>query len=156
MLRNYLLQTISADGNFRCIFFLGALRVVITCRFVTKLQYDIITASWPVRSPDLVPIEHVWDISGRNVRCHHGVRKHHQRITALRLEWAAIPLNGIRIIIGLMRRWCMLTEAIALIKHSVTFKKIIPCSFIIYKKRIKSLCAKFIGYTVRLTHLRSV
>ena len=35
-----------------------------------KIQ-NIGTLSWPARSPDLVPIEYVLDILGRNVRCPH-------------------------------------------------------------------------------------
>ena len=70
---------------------------------------------------------------------------HLQIITALRREWAAIPQNDIRIIIGLIRRRCTACmvggggggagEAMHLIKHSVTFKNApSPVSFTIHKK----------------------
>ena len=39
MLGNYLRQTTSADDIFRCIFFLGALRVKNTCTFLLCLMY---------------------------------------------------------------------------------------------------------------------
>ena len=51
----------------------------------------------------MVPIEHAWEILGRNVRCHHDVRIRPQMIRSLRGEGAAIPLNDIRILFGLMR-----------------------------------------------------
>ena len=52
---------------------------------------NIVTLPWIARSPDLAPIEHVWDKLGCNVRYHHDVRPRPQMITALRHEWAAIP-----------------------------------------------------------------
>ena len=58
---------------------------------------------WPARSPDLAPIKHVLDILGCNVMYNHDVRPCLQMITALHLEWAAVPPNDIRTIIGLMR-----------------------------------------------------
>ena len=61
-----------------------------------------------------------------NVRCRHDVRTRPQVIIALRRECAAISQNDIRANIGSMCRSftpvCGLTEAIPLIKHSVTFK----------------------------------
>ena len=78
------------------------------------------------RSVDLAPIEHVWDILERNVKCRHDIRTRPQMIIALRRECAAISQNDIRAIIGSMRRRCTpvcgLMEAVPLIKQSVTFK----------------------------------
>lgn len=70
-------------------------------------NHNIRNLPWPARSPDLSPIEHVWDLLGRNVRSHHHVRTRQQMIAALRQEWNAIPQNSIRTIIGSMRRRCM-------------------------------------------------
>ena len=61
---------------------------------------------WPARSPDLSPIEHVWDILGRNVRSRHHVRTRQQMVAVLHQEWNAIPQNVIRDIISSMRRRC--------------------------------------------------
>ena len=61
---------------------------------------------WPARSPDLSPIEHVWDILGRNIRSRHHVRTRQQMVPALHQEWNAMPQNLIWDIIGLMRRRC--------------------------------------------------
>ena len=43
---------------------------------------NIVLLPWRARSPDLVPIEHVWDISGRNVRSRYNVRTRPQIIAA--------------------------------------------------------------------------
>ena len=64
--------------------------------------------NWPDRSPDLSPIEHVWDILGQRVR---------QRVprprtlqawgAALQEEWRRIPQLQIARLIGSMRRHCV-------------------------------------------------
>ena len=49
--------------------------------------------TWPATSPDLAPIEHVWDILRCKVRNRHDARTRPQMIAALCCEWAAIPQN---------------------------------------------------------------
>ena len=44
LLGNYLQQTTSADNIFRCIFFLGALRVKFNNRHITKIENKTILA----------------------------------------------------------------------------------------------------------------
>ena len=99
------------------------------CRtFVQRLTNNqiIVTLPWIARSVDLVPIEHAWDMLGRDVRYHHDVRPRPQMIYALRRERVAIPENDIRTIIGLMRHRCTtlceMTVAVSQTKYSVTFK----------------------------------
>ena len=81
---------------------------------------NIVPLPWPAKSNDLAPIEHVLDIYGCNVRYNHDVRPRLQMITALHLEWAAVPQNDIRTIIGSMCHRgmpvCEPTEAISLSK----------------------------------------
>ena len=72
------------------------------CALCMPTNQNSITLSWPARSPDLVLIEHVWDILGCNVWCNHYVK----RMTALHGKWAAVPQNDNGIIIGLMRHRC--------------------------------------------------
>ena len=67
---------------------------------------NIVALSWPARSSDRVLIEHAWDILGRNVRCPHDGRTRPELIATLRCEWAAIPQDDIRNIVGLMCRRC--------------------------------------------------
>ena len=69
---------------------------------------NIRTLPWPSMSPDLSPIERVWDILGKPVR-----RRISQPRTlgelgaALQDEWGRIPQVTIRRLIGSMRRGCI-------------------------------------------------
>lgn len=71
-------------------------------------QNNVDILRWPARSPDLSPIEHLWDELGRRIR-----RNNHQIINiaqltaALQREWDAIPLGTIQTLIRSMRRRCV-------------------------------------------------
>ena len=62
---------------------------------------------WPAYSPDLSPIEHLWDTLGRAVRrrVHQPANVRQLRI-ALREEWTNIPRHEIQRLISSMRRRC--------------------------------------------------
>ena len=62
---------------------------------------------WPARSPDLAPIEHLWDHLGCQVREHHDVNNIRDLEHALQAEWVRIPLQVIRKLICSMRRRCL-------------------------------------------------
>ena len=66
---------------------------------ITQNQ-NIVTLSRQAKSLDLAPIEHVWRVLGRNVRCYHDVITQTHTILTLSRKWVAIPQNGIRISIG--------------------------------------------------------
>ena len=69
---------------------------------------DIARMDWPARSPDLNPIEHVWDMLGRRV-----ASRQHPPITlqdlraALQEEWTLLPQNEIDDLIRSMHRRCV-------------------------------------------------
>ena len=71
-------------------------------------QQQVIRLHWPACSPDLNPIEHVWDELGRRVR-----RNHPQAITLdqlfqmLQLEWHNIPQMTLRTLVNSMRSRCL-------------------------------------------------
>ena len=68
-------------------------------------QKNVVTLPWPALSPDLNPIEHVWDFLGKKVRerqCDNA----RQLRNALQQEWNALPIQYIRRLIGSMRRRC--------------------------------------------------
>ncbi|GFV35827.1 uncharacterized protein TNCV_914171 [Trichonephila clavipes] len=68
---------------------------------------DIERMDWPARSPDLNPIEHVWDFLGRRLaaRTLPPVTIREIRL-ALQNEWAAMPLQFIDTLILSMGRRC--------------------------------------------------
>ena len=58
-------------------------------------------------SPDLSPIEHLWDHLGCQVRERHDVNNIHDLERALQAEWVRIPLQVIRKLFCSMRRRCL-------------------------------------------------
>ena len=69
--------------------------------------HNVNVLQWPARSPDLCPIEHLWDHLGRQVRECHDVNNTHDLERALQVEWARIPLQVIRKLTCSMRRLCL-------------------------------------------------
>ena len=58
--------------------------------------HNVNVLQWPARSPDLSPIEHLWDHLGRQVRERHDVNNIRDLERALQGEWVRIPLQVIR------------------------------------------------------------
>ena len=68
---------------------------------------NVNTLPLPSRSPDLAPIEHVWDIvNRRNRRNHDPFNSVRELENALVQEWNAIPLRAIQKIIRGMHKRC--------------------------------------------------
>ena len=80
-----------------------------TTRHTQKIVHihNVIVLQWPVRSPDLSPIEHLLDHLGRQVRECHDVNNIRDLERALQAEWIRIPLQVIRKLICGMRRRCL-------------------------------------------------
>ncbi|XP_071133129.1 uncharacterized protein [Mytilus edulis] len=70
-------------------------------------EQQVNVLDWPSRSPDLNPIEHVWDLLNRRIRENHGDFQNLQELeNALIREWNAIPQRQIRKILNGMRKRC--------------------------------------------------
>jgi len=70
-------------------------------------QQNVHVLDWPAKSPDLSPIEHIWNVLGRRVRRRRNQPTNlHELAHALTEEWDNIPANVIRHYIGSMRRRC--------------------------------------------------
>ncbi|KAL6457486.1 hypothetical protein MHYP_G00344490 [Metynnis hypsauchen] len=62
---------------------------------------------WPARSPDLNPIEHIWDIMSRSIhQCHVAPQTVQELADALVQVWEEIPQETIRYLIRSMPRRC--------------------------------------------------
>ena len=66
-------------------------------------QNNVNVLPWPAVSPDLNPIEHIWDELGRRVRANHQINNVNDLIQALQVEWQALPNALIRRYINSMR-----------------------------------------------------
>lgn len=70
-------------------------------------QHGIQRMDWPARSPDMNPIEHLWDLLDRRIRgCPQVPQTVHQLRQALVDEWRNIPQMDITNLINSMRRRC--------------------------------------------------
>lgn len=67
---------------------------------------NVTVLPWPAKSPDLNPIEHLWDDLDRRVRSRHPAPQTLQELQqALEQEWRRIPQNRIRrLIVSMPRR----------------------------------------------------
>ncbi|GFW24920.1 transposable element Tcb2 transposase [Trichonephila clavipes] len=74
---------------------------------------DITRMDWPAYSPDLNPIEHVWDALGRRIaaRLHHP--ENTQQLKQMLIEeWALLPQEMLHQLVLSMQRRCEATIAV--------------------------------------------
>ena len=70
-------------------------------------QAGVNRMDWPACSPDLNPIENLWDhLEQRVVRNHPPAQTLQQLLAQLQLEWQAIPQHQLRRLTNSMRRRC--------------------------------------------------
>ena len=74
-------------------------------QFLQEEGIDVM--DWPARSPDLNPIEHIWDIMSRSIHQRHVAPQTVQELAdALVQVWEEIPQETIRHLIRSMPRRC--------------------------------------------------
>ena len=74
----------------------------VTANFLAQNNVNVLP--WPALSPDMNPIEHIWDELGRRARTNHQINNVQDLIRALQLEWQVFPNVLIRRYINSMRR----------------------------------------------------
>ena len=74
----------------------------ITRQFLATNNINVL--DWPANSPDLNPIEQVWDELGRRVRRNHAIHTVNDLAAALQAEWANLPATFIQLDVESMPR----------------------------------------------------
>ncbi|UYV83088.1 hypothetical protein LAZ67_22002161 [Cordylochernes scorpioides] len=75
-----------------------------TARISQQALQDVQMLPWPPYSPDLSPIEHVWDIIGRRLHALPQPRSEDELWQIVEREWRAIPQDAIRTVIDSLPR----------------------------------------------------
>ncbi|UYV83312.1 hypothetical protein LAZ67_23000465 [Cordylochernes scorpioides] len=75
-----------------------------TARISQKALQDVQMLPWPPYSPDLSPIEHVWDIIGRRLHALPQPRSEDELWQMVEREWRATPQDAIRTLIDSLPR----------------------------------------------------
>ncbi|UYV64650.1 hypothetical protein LAZ67_3001497 [Cordylochernes scorpioides] len=75
-----------------------------TARISQQALKDVQMLPWPPYSPDLSPIEHVWDIIGRRLHALPQPRSKDELWQMVEREWRAIPQDAIRTLIDSLPR----------------------------------------------------
>ncbi|UYV60226.1 Transposase [Cordylochernes scorpioides] len=75
-----------------------------TARISQQALQDVQMLPWPPYSPDLSPIEHVWDIIGRRLHALPQLRSEDELWQMVEREWRAIPQDAIRTLIDSLPR----------------------------------------------------
>ncbi|UYV65947.1 hypothetical protein LAZ67_3005966 [Cordylochernes scorpioides] len=75
-----------------------------TARISQQALQDLQMLPWPQYSPDLSPIEHVWDIIGRRLHALPQPRSEDELWQMVEREWRAIPQDAIRTLIDSLPR----------------------------------------------------
>ncbi|UYV82352.1 hypothetical protein LAZ67_21001769 [Cordylochernes scorpioides] len=75
-----------------------------TARISQQALQDVQMLPWPPYSPDLSPIEHVWDIIGRRLHALPQSRSEDELWQMVEREWNAIPQDAIRTLIDSLPR----------------------------------------------------
>ena len=71
-------------------------------------QHQVTQVDWPAHSPDLAPIENLWDILGCLVHDnHHPAANLAQLFQFLQQEWNAIPPQTLVTLVQSMRKRCV-------------------------------------------------
>ncbi len=74
----------------------------LTQQYLTANHVDVLP--WPAVSPDMNPIEHIWDLLGRRVRSRHNVSNLQELENALQIEWNNITPRVVQRYVNSMRR----------------------------------------------------
>lgn len=67
---------------------------------------NINVLEWPSQSPDLNPIEHLWEVLDRRIRMHSDIKNQQQLFGIIESEWSRIPAETLQKLVDSMPRRC--------------------------------------------------
>ncbi|UYV77839.1 hypothetical protein LAZ67_15002543 [Cordylochernes scorpioides] len=106
-----------------------------TARISQQALQDVQMLPWPPYSPDLSPIEHIWDIIGRRLHALPQPRSEDELWQMVEREWRAIPQDAIRTLIDSLPRRVAACTAVRSVLDRLRFLPI--------KKMDQRTCIKF-------------
>ncbi|UYV80732.1 hypothetical protein LAZ67_19001555 [Cordylochernes scorpioides] len=123
-----------------------------TARISQQALQDVQMLPWPPYSPDLSPIEHVWDIIGRRLHALPQPRSEDELWQMVEREWRAIPQDAIRTLIDSLPR--RVAACIAVRGEIVDFLKLPKTTIYRVKKQFDEADSNKEGIATRKTHSR--
>ncbi|UYV66106.1 Transposase [Cordylochernes scorpioides] len=90
-----------------------------TARISQQALQDVQMLPWPPYSPDLSPIEHVWDIIGRRLHALPQPRSEDELWQMVEREWRAIPQDAIRTLTLYLDTYQVLMKKISQLKEDI-------------------------------------
>ncbi|UYV76681.1 hypothetical protein LAZ67_14001729 [Cordylochernes scorpioides] len=121
-----------------------------TARISQQALQDVQMLPWPPYSPDLSPIEHVWDIIGRRLHALPQPRSEDELWQIVEREWRIIPQDAIRTLIDSLPR--RVAACIAVRDYSVIsedFRRLIRVAMLSSRRPIirvvNSKCVRALG-----------
>ncbi|UYV61902.1 hypothetical protein LAZ67_1007025 [Cordylochernes scorpioides] len=105
-----------------------------TARISQQALQDVQMLPWPPYSPDLSPIEHVWDIIGRRLHALPQPRSEDELWQMVEREWRAISQNAIRTLIDSLPRRVAACIAVRGDRNELDFEVYINDDKSIYKE----------------------
>ncbi|UYV79433.1 hypothetical protein LAZ67_17002595 [Cordylochernes scorpioides] len=105
-----------------------------TARISQQALQDVQMLPWPPYSPDLSPIEHVWDIIGRRLHALPQPRSEDELWQMVEREWRAIPQDAIRTLIDSLPR--RVAACIAVRVYKRFYRHIVYMGFVILEESL--------------------
>ncbi len=103
-----------------------------TAKMTTALLLKVKVMEWPSMSPDLNPIEHMWDILKQKVEKHH-VSNIQQLRDVIMEEWKRMPATTCASLVNFMpRRIKAVLDVMVPLQNIDTLDTVLTCSLRVY------------------------
>ncbi|UYV83343.1 hypothetical protein LAZ67_23000652, partial [Cordylochernes scorpioides] len=130
-----------------------------TARISQQALQDVQMLPWPPYSPDLSPIEHVWDIIGRRLHALPQPRSEDELWQMVEREWRAIPQDTIRTLIDSLPRRvaaCIAVREATILTGCFQNEVFIPRIPLIHDDKHYPLHFKRLQFPIRVSFVMSI